>query len=138
MVTKYEVNRQLLEMGRIDVVGPPRDFVDLLGQRLDAIASTQAEYAPASDPPRRQRVPSVWCSLLPLRRCALVVAAIVFAVDNGSSAYALDDPFNVQVQFADGHFVDGTDGLKVPKGAQSSSAQADPCAFAIACHREGM
>jgi hypothetical protein len=38
-------------------------------------------------------------------------------MDNGSSAYALDDPFNVQVQLADGRFVDGIDGLEVPKGA---------------------
>src|SRR4051794_26346523 len=102
MVTKDDVNRQLLEMGRIDVVGPSRDFVDMLGQRLDAIASTQAEYAPHLIPPRRTRPRRVMFAPA-FAAIALVVAAIVFAVDNGSSAYALDDPFNVQVQFADGH-----------------------------------
>lgn len=116
MVTKFEVNRQLLEMGRDDVVGPPRDFVDSLAQRLDAIASTQAEYAPHINPPRRPRAKRLVFAPA-FAAIVLVVGAIVVTVDNGSSAYALDDPFNVQVQLADGRFVDGTDGLKVPKGA---------------------
>ena len=116
MVTKFEVNRQLLELGRVDVVGPSRDFVDSLAQRLDAIASTQAEYAPHINPPRRPRAKRL--VLAPaFAAIVLVVGAIVITVDDGSSAYALDDPFNVQVQLADGRFVDGTDGLKVSKGA---------------------
>ena len=116
MVTRYEVNRQLLEMGRVDVVGPPRDFVDSLAQRLDAIASTQAEYAPHINPPRRPRAKRLVFAPA-FAAIVLVVGAIVVTVDNGSSAYALDDPFNVQVQLADGRFVDGTDGLKISKGA---------------------
>ena len=116
MVTKFEVNRQLLEMGRADVVGPSRDFVDSLAQRLDAIASTQAEYAPHINPPRRPRAKRLVFAPA-FAAIVLVVGAIVVTVDNGSSAYALDDPFNVQVQLADGRFVDGTDGLKIPKGA---------------------
>jgi len=116
MVTKYEVNRELLEMGRVDVVGPSRDFVDSLAQRLDAIASTQAEYAPHLNPPRRPRAKRL--VLAPaFAALVLVIGAIVVSVDNGSSAYALDDPFNVQVQLADGRFVDGTDGLEVSKGS---------------------
>jgi hypothetical protein len=116
MVTKFEVNRQLLEMGRVDVVGPPRDFVDSLAQRLDAIASTQAEYAPHINPPRRPRAKRLVFAPA-YAAIVLVVGAIVVTVDHGSSAYALDDPFNVQVQLADGRFVDGTDGLKISKGA---------------------
>ena len=116
MVTKFEVNRQLLEMGRVDVVGPPRDFVNSLEQRLEAIASTQAEYAPHLIPPRRPRAKRVVFAPA-FAALVLVVGAILVTVDNGSSAYALDDPFNVQVQLADGRFVDGTDGLKVPKGS---------------------
>src|SRR5688572_2742356 len=116
MVTKFEVNRQLLEMGQVDVVGPSRDFVDSLAQRLDAIASTQAEYAPHINPPPRPRAKRLVFAPA-FAAIVLVVGAIVVTVDNGSSAYALDDPFNVQVQLADGRFVDGTDGLKIPKGA---------------------
>src|SRR5687767_250057 len=100
MVTKHEVHRQLLEMGRADVVGPPRDFVDSLAQRLDAIASTQPEYAPHLTPrrsrPRRVILAPAFAALV------IVVGLIVFSIDNGSSAYALADPFNVQVQLADG------------------------------------
>ena len=116
MVTKFEVNRQLLEMGRVDVVGPPRDFFNSLEQRLEAIASTQAEFAPHINPPRRPRAKRLVFAPA-FAAIVLVVGAIVVTVDNGSSAYALDDPFNVQVQLADGRFVDGTDGLKVPKGS---------------------
>jgi hypothetical protein len=116
MVTKYEMNRQLLEMGRVDVVGPPRDFVDSLAQRLDAIASTQADYAPHLNPPRRPH-PKRLVFAPAFAALVLVVGAIVITVDNGSSAYALDDPFNVQVQLSDGRFIDGTDGLKVAKGS---------------------
>jgi hypothetical protein len=116
MVTKYEMNRQLLDMGEVEVVGPPRDFVESLAQRLDAIASTQAEYAPHLNPPRRPRVKRLVFAPA-FAALVLVVGAIVVAVDNGSSAYALDDPFNVQVQLADGRFVDGTDGLKISKGS---------------------
>ena len=112
MVTKYEVNRQLLEMDRVDVVGPSRDFVDTLAQRLDAIASTQPEYAPHLDPPRRFR-PTRVIFAPAFAALVIVVGLIIFSIDNGSSAYALDDPFNVQVQLADGRFVDGTDGLEV-------------------------
>ena len=115
MVAKFEVNRQLLEMGRVSVVGPSSDFVDSLAQRLDAIASTQAEYAPHINPPRRPRAKRLVFAPT-FAAIVLVVGAIVITVDNGSSAYALDDPINVQVQLADGRFVDGTDGLKVPKG----------------------
>lgn len=116
MVTKHDVNRGLLEMSEVDVVGPPRDFVDSLGQRLDAIASTQAEYAPHLNPPRRPRLKRLVFAPA-FAALVLVVGAIFVAVDNGSTAYALDDPFNVQVQLADGRFVDGTDGLKISKGA---------------------
>jgi len=114
MVTKDEVSRQLHEMGRVDVVGPPREFVDLLAQRLEVMASV--EYVPAVTAPRRAR-PRRMVFAPAFAALALVVAAIVLNVGGGSAAYALDDPFNVQVQFADGHVVDGTDGLKVPKGA---------------------
>lgn len=116
MVTKYEVNRELVELGRVDVVGPSRDFVDSLAQRLDAIASTQPEYAPHLNPPRRPRAKRLVFAPA-FAALVLVIGAFVVSVDNGSSAYALDDPFNVQVQLADGRFVDGTDGLEVPKGS---------------------
>ncbi|HUP72206.1 MAG TPA: hypothetical protein VM282_04100 [Acidimicrobiales bacterium] len=116
MVTKYEVNRQLLEMGAADVVGPSREFVDSLGQRLDAIASTQPEYASHLIPPRRSRPKRVIFAPA-FAALVIVVGLIVFSIDNGSSAYALHDPFNVQVQLADGRLVDGTDGLKVSRGA---------------------
>ncbi|MEO8692910.1 MAG: hypothetical protein ABI658_05295 [Acidimicrobiales bacterium] len=116
MVTKYEVNRQLVEMGEVDVVGPPRDFVDSLAQRLDAIASTRAEYAPHLNPQRRPRAKRMVFAPA-FAALVLVVGAIIVTVDNGSPAYALDDPFNVQVQLADGRFVDGTDGLKISKGS---------------------
>jgi hypothetical protein len=115
MVTKYEVNRQLLEMGAADVVGPPREFVDSLAQRLDAIASTQPEYASHLIPPRRSRPKRV--ILAPaFAALVIVVGLLVFGIDNGSSAYALHEPFNVQVQLADGRLVDGTDGLEVSRG----------------------
>ena len=116
MVTKHELHRQLLAMGRADVVGPRGDFVDSLAQRLDAIASTQPEYAPHLTP-RRSRHRRV--ILAPaFGALVIVVGLIAFGIDNGSSAYALADPFNVQVQLADGRFVDGTDGLEVPKGSR--------------------
>ena len=116
MVTTDEVNRQLLQMGRVDVVGPPREFVDALAERLDVIASTQAEYAPNVPAPSRVRPKRVVFAPA-FAALALVVGAVAVSVGHGSSAYALDDPFNVQVQFADGHIVDGVDGLKISKGA---------------------
>ena len=116
MMIKDEVSRQLLDMGRVDVVGPPREFVDSLEQRLEAMASTQLEYVPPMAAPRRPRPKRVMFAPA-FAALALVVGAIVFNVGNGSAAYALDDPFNVHVQFADGHVVDGTDGLRIPKGA---------------------
>lgn len=116
MMTKDEVSRQLLDMGRVDVVGPPREFVDSLEQRLEAMASTQLEYVPPMAAPRRPRPKRVMFAPA-FAALALVIGAIVFNVGNGSAAYALDDPFNVHVQFADGHVVDGTDGLRIPKGA---------------------
>jgi hypothetical protein len=116
MVTKYEVNRQLLDMGRVDVVGPSREFVDSLEQRLEVMASTQLEYVPEMAAPRRARPKRVMFAPA-FAALALVVGAIVFNVGNGSAAYALDDPMNVHVQYADGRVVDATDGLRIPKGA---------------------
>ena len=116
MVTTDEVNRQLVQLGRVDVVGPPREFVDLLAQRLDVIASTQAEYAPIAPAPRRVRPKRVVFAPA-FAALALVVGGVAVSVGHGSSAYALDNPFNVQVQFADGHIVDGVNGLKISKGA---------------------
>src|SRR5947207_2872034 len=116
MVTKDEVSRQLLDMGRVDVVGPPREFVDSLAQHLESIAATQGDYAPRVVAPRRPRPKRVVFAPA-FAALALVIGAVVVNFDNGSTAYALDNPFNVQVQFADGHIVNGTDGLKIPKGA---------------------
>ena len=115
MLTKDELHRQLVKMGRTDVVGPPRDFVDSLDARLAAMASAQHDYAPPrlAPRPRPKRV-----LLAPaFAAVALVIAAIVVSVDGGSTAYALSDPFNVQVQLADGRVVDGTNKMRVGKGA---------------------
>jgi hypothetical protein len=115
MMTKDELQRQLLEMGKGSVVGPPRDFVDSLGARLDAMASAQHDYAPTRPAPRPRPKRAVFVPAFAV--LALVVAAILVSVGGDSPAYALSDPFNVQVQLADGRVVDGTEGLRIDKGS---------------------
>jgi hypothetical protein len=115
MMTKDELHRQLVEMGKGNVVGPPRDFVDSLGARLDAMASAQHDYAPRLPAPRPR--PKRVLLAPAFAALAIVIAAIVLSVDRGSAAYALSDPFNVQVQLADGRVLSGTDGLRLDKGA---------------------
>src|SRR5690242_1946284 len=113
MMTKDELQRQLVKMGELDVVGPPRDFLDSLDARLSAMASAQHDYAPMT-PARRPRPKRVIFAPA-FAAVALVVAAIMISVGGGAPAYALDDPFNVQVQLADGRVVDATDGLRIHK-----------------------
>ena len=115
MMRKDELHRQLVKMGKTDVVGPPRDFVDSLDARLAAMASAQHDYAPLMPPPRPR--PKRVLLAPAFAALSLTIAAIVLSVDGGAAAYALNEPFNVQVQLADGRVVYGIDGLRVRKGA---------------------
>jgi hypothetical protein len=121
MTTKNDVREGLRQLGGADVPEPRAAFVELLEERLTAIASTPPSVENAARAqvfrPRRPRL-----ALAPMLAATILVVALVVGValdrNTASAALELHAPVNVEVILPDGRVVRGVDGMRLPDGAR--------------------